>query len=110
MSFSRAEEDLAIQLTECGYDFEREVRFHLTRRWRLDFVVNINGQPLAIEVEGITPGYGRHQRVAGFEKDCEKYVSAVLHGYTVVRFSQKMVRNGAVVKFLDKYSKLFSAS
>lgn len=37
---------------------------------------------------------GRHASVNGFREDCEKYNTAALLGWTVLRFEQKLVRPG----------------
>lgn len=70
----------------------REHRFHPPRRWRFDFA-----WPeiyLAVEVEGITYEGGRHQRVQGYEDDCEKYNRAQMLGWRVLRYTGGMVERG----------------
>ena len=52
----------------------REHRFHQERKWRFDF--SIPDMRLAIEIEG----RGRHQTIAGFRGDCEKYNTALEYG------------------------------
>ncbi len=77
---------------------DREYQFHPERRWRVDFA-----WPefwLLVEVEGITPAGGRHQRVAGFEADAEKYGEAQRLGWTVLRLSPTQVRTGAGVRLI----------
>src|SRR5688572_619191 len=64
---------------------DREVRFHATRRWRLDY-----GWPsyrVALEREGGIWVRGRHSRGKGMEADMVKYAEAALHGWTVFRAS-----------------------
>ncbi len=63
-----------------GAQFVREHVFHPSRKWRFDYA--FLGPKLAIEIEG----QGRHQTYVGFRGDCEKYNSAVLHGWRVLRF------------------------
>lgn len=78
---------------------DREYQFHPSRRWRVDFA-----WPefwLLVEVEGITPAGGRHQRIAGFEADAEKYAEAQRLGWTVVRLSPTQVRTGAGVRLVS---------
>lgn len=70
---------------------QREFKFNPSRKWRFDFAWF--EQWFAVEVEGITYDGGRHQRVAGFENDLEKYESAMLHGWTVYRVSKKQINN-----------------
>jgi very-short-patch-repair endonuclease len=79
---------------------EKEFQFHPKRKWRFDYY--IPELKLAIEVEGGTykeTWYrdkrtgdltchkgGRHNTAEGFLADCEKYNSAVILGYKVLRF------------------------
>ena len=77
---------------------EREYRFHPTRRWRFDFAWPM--QRVAVEIAGITPDGGRHQKRQGFLADAEKYEAALQHGWTVYRVPGPWVaepdrRNGA---------------
>ena len=69
---------------------EYEYRFHPTRRWRFD--IAFPDWKIAIEIEGITPNVGRHQRMGGYEKDCEKYNAAQLLGWIVLRYSPRQIR------------------
>jgi very-short-patch-repair endonuclease len=74
-----------------GPPLEREVRFHASRRWRADFA-DIASRTL-IEIEGgiFIPGGGRHSRGVGYAKDAEKYLEAVLAGWTVIRLTEKQL-------------------
>ena len=69
------------------------------RLWRFDFAWR--NYWLAVEIEGIVPRRlptgqvvvgGRHGSVAGIIEDMEKYNTAALLGWTVLRFPQKYVR------------------
>lgn len=63
---------------------EREVRFHDVRRWRFDFAyIDVK---IAIEIEGGVYTGGRHTRGTGFINDCEKYNTATVMGWRVLRF------------------------
>lgn len=78
---------------------DREVTFHPSRRWRFDFA-----WPefmVAVEVEGLTFAGGRHQRLAGYEADAEKYAEAMRLGWGVLRLSPTQVRTGAGVRLLS---------
>jgi len=79
---------------------EREFRFADGRLWRFDFAWP--AFHVAAEVEGITPQGGRHQRLAGFEADAEKYAEAALAGWTVLRFTGGQVRSGFAVRALER--------
>ena len=77
----------------------RQHRFHPERKWSSDFAW-IDFMVLA-EVEGVTFAGGRHQRIGGFEKDAEKYAAAQALGWTVLRLSPGMIRNGRGVRLID---------
>jgi very-short-patch-repair endonuclease len=78
-----------------------EHRFHPVRMWRFDYAWP--SRMLALEIEGVVPGKGgRHQRVAGYEKDCEKYNEAQLWGWKVLRFTQRQVKSGELYTLLER--------
>ena len=81
--------------------FEREVLFAkaaVQRLWRFDF--GFRAYLVAVEIEGIVPrrigrefvAGGRHGSVAGIIEDMDKYNTAALLGWTVLRFPQKYVK------------------
>jgi len=72
-----------------GDDFVREYRFHPTRKWRFDFASPL--LKVAVEIEG----RGRHQSIAGFRADCEKYNTATSMGWRVYRFPATDKRHAA---------------
>jgi very-short-patch-repair endonuclease len=98
---SALEDQFELQLKAAGLPaWEREHRFHDTRRWRLDFA-----WPelfVAVELEGGTWVQGRHVRGAGFEADCEKYNTAAAWGWTVYRFTPGMVKSGEALKVIEE--------
>ena len=59
-----------------------EYRFHPERKWRFDFA--FDGK-VALEVEGGIWTGGRHTRGTGFAKDIEKYNTATLCGWKILR-------------------------
>lgn len=59
---------------------EREHKFAPTRKWKFDFAY-LPGK-VAVEIEG----RGRHQTIAGFRNDAEKYNTAVEMGWRILRF------------------------
>jgi len=79
---------------------EREYEFHPTRRWRFDLAWP--EKRIALEVEGVTAEGGRHQRIAGYGEDCRKYNAAQLEGWTVLRFTQVMVKRGEAIRALER--------
>lgn len=64
-----------------------EHKFHPSRGWRIDYFFSnpINGNRVALEVEGGVFGYGRHNRASGFIKDMEKYNAMAEMGILLVR-------------------------
>lgn len=103
---SQAEETFALQLKASKIPFEREVRFHPTRRWRTDFVIPAADQfmrPIAIEIDGILKqGGGAHQTYAGITNQCEKRNELVLAGYVVLVVTPKQVKAGAALSWVQR--------
>lgn len=73
----------------------REFQFNVHRRWRFDFA--FPESYIAVEIEGGHFTGGRHGRGTGFEKDCEKYNSAALLGWRVLRYTTGMVYAGTAI-------------
>lgn len=69
---------------------EREFRFCPPRLWRFDFAWP--KLALAVEVEGAVWTGGRHTRGGGFTQDAEKYATAMLLGWRVLRVPEAWVR------------------
>ena len=80
--------------------FVREHKFHDTRKWRID--VAFVYAKLAIEVEGVTPAGGRHQRINGFREDIKKYNALTLAGWRLLRFMPEMVSSGHAVTTIKR--------
>lgn len=77
-----------------------EYRFNLQRRWRFDLA-----WPeilLAVEVEGGSYVAGRHTQGAGFEKDCEKYNTATVAGWRVIRVTPAQITSGEAISWIEK--------
>lgn len=90
---------LAAAVTTAGYpEPVREHRFAdelpRPRQWRLDLAWP--ALLVAFEREGFAPGgrSGRHQRVRGYEDDCEKYSTAAALGWAVIRASGRQIESG----------------
>jgi very-short-patch-repair endonuclease len=98
---SEHEELFAMQLKAAKLrGWEREVVFAPPRRWRFDFANY--AYKLAVEIEGATWSGGRHNRGAGYEKDCEKYNTAIVYyGWRVLRFTAKMVADGIALRMVE---------
>ena len=69
-----------------------EYRFHPVRRWRFDFA--LPDRKIAIEYEGGTWNKGGHVRGKHYSSDCEKYSVASIMGWTVIRITADMLRDG----------------
>jgi very-short-patch-repair endonuclease len=78
---------------------ELEYRF-CERKWRFDLAWK--GPKIAVEIEGGIWINGRHNRGSGFEKDMEKYNTAQLLGWTVLRYSTGQVRDGLYMADLTR--------
>jgi hypothetical protein len=111
VSQSNAELLLAVQLEQAGIPFEREYRFHPSRKWRADFGVAHPGiyklateylggwkWPVLIEIDGGSWVAGRHTRGSGFEKDAEKLNAAAELGYRVLRYTPRMIESGEALE------------
>ena len=72
-----------------GPELEREYRFEPMRRWRADFA-HLASRTL-LEVEGGLYQQGRHQRLHGYQADCEKYNWATMRDWRVIRLTGAML-------------------
>lgn len=61
----------------------KEHKFHTTRKWRFDYA--IPEHKIAVEVEGGVWTGGRHTSPKGFLGDIEKYNTATVMGWRVLR-------------------------
>jgi len=75
-----------------------EYKFHAIRRWRFDFAWV--EQKVALEVEGGVWTGGRHTRGAGFIKDMEKYNTAIIDGWSVLRCTPKTLLTSETINIL----------
>ncbi|EXC24420.1 DUF559 domain-containing protein [Acinetobacter sp. 809848] len=97
---SEGEMVLATHLRACKTSFEQEYKFHPKRKWRADFL--ITGKKILVEVEGGIWSGGRHTRGKGYIGDMEKYNSAAMMGFTVLRFSTEQVKSGLAVQQIEQ--------
>jgi very-short-patch-repair endonuclease len=82
--------------------FVREYKFHPKRKWKADFA-DIENRIL-VEIEGGSYISGRHVRPVGFQKDIEKYNSATVLGWRLLRYATvKQMRD-----FPEHYRKLLN--
>ncbi|MFA3363622.1 endonuclease domain-containing protein [Acinetobacter baumannii] len=97
---SEGEATLVQHLKSHKIGFEQEYKFHPERKWRADFL--ITGTKILIEVEGGIWSGGRHTRGKGYIGDMEKYNSAAMMGFTVLRFSTEQVKAGVAIKQIEQ--------
>jgi hypothetical protein len=79
---------------------EREFLFHSKRKWRFDFAWP--DLLIAVEVEGGIWTGGRHVRGSGYEGDCEKYNTAQMEGWMVLRFTPGMLKRKGAGEMIEK--------
>lgn len=68
-------------------EYVEELQFHPERKFRFDWA--IPKLMIAIEYEGIFSKKSGHTTISGYTKDCEKYNSAQILGWTVLRYTAK---------------------
>lgn len=82
-----------------GPELVREYRFHQGRRWKADFA-QLESRVL-IEIEGGVWSRGRHVSPKGFMRDAEKYLTATLEGWTVIRLTSEQLTVSIVRQIID---------
>ncbi|GAB5444847.1 MAG: hypothetical protein Fues2KO_51960 [Fuerstiella sp.] len=75
-------------------DWVAEHKFEPKRKWRFDFACP--ALMIAVEIEGGSRSYGRHNRHDGFVKDIEKYNHATVLGWRLLRCIPADFDNGRV--------------
>ena len=85
-------------LKELGIEVVKEFQFHPTRKWRFDYAVP--SRKVALEVEGGAWTGGRHTRAQGFIADMEKYNTAALFGWRVLRVIPDDLLSGSTLQLL----------
>lgn len=95
-----AEDECAFMLKATNTTgWQREFRFAPPRRWRFDFAWP--QQRIALEIEGGTWVGGRHNRGAGYVNDLEKYNTATLLGWRLLRVTPEMVSDGTALLLIE---------
>lgn len=83
-------------MAETGYEVLSEHKFHLTRKWRLDYF--IPRLRLAIEKEGGVFVKSRHTSPVGYSNDMEKYNAVCCAGLYLLRYRPKDMLTAQVIK------------
>lgn len=78
----------------------KEFAFHPKRRWRFDYA--IPEYRIAIEVEGGVWTQGRHTRAKGFLGDMDKYNTAAVMGWTLVRTTPNKLMTKQTMDFIQQ--------
>ena len=100
---SDLERDFIFQLQAARVpQFVTEYRFAaaLGRQWRFDIAFPF--YELAVELEGGVWSQGRHVRGSGFIADCDKYNTAALMGWRVLRFTRQHVDDGSALRMVEE--------
>ena len=98
---SDLEQRLRDQIVNFGLPVpESEYKFHESRKWRFDFAYP--SLMIALEVEGGIYNHGRHTRPKGYENDCQKYNTAAMDGWVVLRFTGGMIKDGTAINTLKQ--------
>jgi very-short-patch-repair endonuclease len=71
---------------------EIEYRFDPVRKWRFDFCWPI--QRVAVEIDGGIWKRGGHSSGTGITRDIDKSNAAQLHGWLMLRFTDRHLKNG----------------
>lgn len=83
---------------EAGLDLVTEYRFDNVRKWRFDYA---NEEfKIAIEQEGGVWSGGRHTRGKGYINDMEKYNTAALHGWTLIRRTPDQMKTQETIQLI----------
>ena len=86
--------ELAAQLAPFGIPRpESQIEGVIPRR-KFRFDLGWPDKKILIEIDGGTRAQGRHNRHSGFESDMVKTNEAAILGYTVLRFTYPMLRDG----------------
>ena len=93
----------ALEYIGHGKDIRIRLKQAGLKDWRFDFAWP--ELMFAVEVEGITPSGGRHQRIAGFKGDIDKYHAAMDMGWNIYRTTGHLIANGQAVKLIEKLLK-----
>ena len=100
---SPGEAEFALHCRAHKIELIPEYKFAPPRRWRADFAHL--GAMLLVEIEGGAWSNGRHNRGTGFIADMEKYNTAVMMGYSVLRYTPEMVKSGAAIAQVIEFIK-----
>lgn len=102
---SQLSDSMAMVLRIAGIPFDREYRFHPTRKWRFDIALQaglMDGPKVAIECDGGVWSGGRHVRGKGYLGDMEKLNEAAVLGWRVLRVSREHIEDGRALDWVER--------
>ena len=88
----------AVSVGGMGKGLRERLRRARLHDWRFDFAWP--GALLAVEMDGGGFVGGRHGRGVGIEKDCEKYSSAAVLGWRLIRCTPRQVKSGQAIEWI----------
>jgi very-short-patch-repair endonuclease len=77
-----------------GEKLVAEYRFHPTRKWRFDFVIDPDRLKVAVEYDGLMGGTA-HRSIGMVAKDSSKINTAQTMGWNVVRVNAISLKDGS---------------
>lgn len=83
--------NLLFWCNEKALTLQEEYKFHVERKWRFDWC--IPAIKVAIEYEGVYGQQSRHTNPKGYSQDAEKYSSASMMGWIVLRYTATNYKN-----------------
>lgn len=95
---NKSDKFVALCEAELGVKAIKEYRFTPKRKWRFDYA--IPQYKIALEVEGGIWTKGRHTRPKGFIGDIEKYNTATLMGWKLLRTTPQDLTSQKTIKML----------
>lgn len=94
--------DIFVQFAknQLGVEPVKEHQFHPVRKWRFDYA--FPSHKIALEVEGGVHTGGRHIRPRGFLNDMEKYNTASVMGWRVLRTTPDELRTFKTIQMIKE--------
>lgn len=94
--------DIFVQFAknQLGVEPVKEHLFHPVRKWRFDYA--FPSHKIALEVEGGVHTGGRHIRPRGFLNDMEKYNTASVMGWRVLRTTPDELRTFKTIQMIKE--------
>lgn len=95
--------ELILRQSDIIPPFVCEYRFHPNREWQTDYAWP--DHRLAVEIEGGSWIYGRHNRATGFQDDMDKYNALAILGWYLLRFTPQDTETGKAIDIIEEFFK-----